>query len=72
MELYGEIFAGILEKDNLNSIFPDLKTKMDKRVAEICYDALKDIKIIIENDTLSDFDCVERMGSNGGNRHDFG
>ena len=40
--------------------------------------ALEKIKAVIENDSLSDFECVERiinifeeLGSNGGNRHDF-
>ena len=40
--------------------------------------ALEKIKTVIEDDSLSDFECVERIvrifeniGSNGGNRHDF-
>lgn len=40
--------------------------------------ALQKIKAVIEDDSLSDFECVERIvrlfeeiGSNGGNRHDF-
>jgi len=40
---------------------------------------LQKIKAVIENDSLSDFECVEEIvyifeefGSDGGNRHDFG
>ena len=39
---------------------------------------LEKIKTVIENDSLSDFECIERIvkifeqiGSNAGNRHDF-
>ena len=39
---------------------------------------LQKIKTVIEDDSLSDFECVERIvrifesiGSDGGNRHDF-
>ena len=47
-----------------------------------CYQALKQIKAIIEDDHLDDKECffriekiiclLEDVGSNGGNRHDFG
>ena len=47
-----------------------------------CYDALREIKRILEDDTLDDKECFykiekivcvfEALGSNGGNRHDFG
>ena len=42
------------------------------------FQALKRIKAIIENDSFSDFECVEEIvnvlddiGSSGGSRHDF-
>ncbi|MCL2696301.1 MAG: hypothetical protein FWE69_08255 [Clostridiales bacterium] len=66
MELYQEILEGMIKQEI------DL-------VNATSYKALKEIKTIIENDTLSDFECIEeivcvfeRLGSNGGNRHDFG
>lgn len=41
--------------------------------------ALEEIRAVISNDSLSDFDCIEEIvcifehiGSDGGNRHDFG
>ena len=41
--------------------------------------ALDKIKTVINNDSLSDFECIEHIirifeeiGSDGGNRHDFG
>ena len=47
-----------------------------------CYQTLKKIKAIIEDDSLDDSECFmriekiirifEEMGSDGGNRHDFG
>lgn len=43
------------------------------------FQTLQKIKTVIENDSLSDFECIERIvrifeeiGSGGGNRHDFG
>lgn len=43
------------------------------------FNALQKIKAIIENDSFSDFECIEEIvcvfeeiGSNGGSRHDFG
>ena len=48
----------------------------------VYYQALNEIKNIIEDDELEDPDCFEKiekivrlfesLGSNGGNRHDFG
>jgi len=42
------------------------------------YDALEEIKAIIQNDSLSDFACIEKIvcvlgtyGSSGGSRHDI-
>ena len=47
----------------------------------MCYNALKEIKRIIEDDTLEDSECfmkieeivkvLELYGSDGGSRHDF-
>ena len=47
-----------------------------------CYQTLKKIKAIIEDDSLDDPECFyrieqivcafEEIGSDGGNRHDFG
>lgn len=78
MELYKEILAKVFEKEEIHIIFPNLKLNAEGIVEKECYKALKKIKAIIENDSLSDFDCVEEIvcvfesiGSNGGGRHDF-
>ena len=36
------------------------------------FKALQKIKTIIEDESLSDFECIEAIGSDGDNRHDFG
>lgn len=60
-------------------MFPNLKMNIAEMVETECYKTLQKIKNIIEDDTISDFDCIEEIvrvfetiGSNGGNRHDFG
>ena len=73
MELYESILINALEKSargNINDILHDE-----------CYIALKKIKAIIEDDSLDDNQCFEKieqivllfeqMGSDGGGRHDF-
>lgn len=78
MELYKEILAKVLEKEETHIIFPNLLGTVSEIVRLQCYQTLQKIKSIIENDSLSDFDCVEeivclfeQIGSDGGNRHDF-
>ena len=59
---------------------------MDRTIAEVvegeCFRAIQKIKAIIDDDSLDDRECfykieeiicaLEGLGSNGGNRHDFG
>lgn len=82
MELFKEIIIKYLEKEKINVIFPNLKISVSEIVEMECYKALQKIKTIIENDSLSDVECFEKieeivcifesLGSDGGNRHDFG
>jgi len=79
MELYEEILAKIFEKEKITILSPKSKINMTEIVEMECCKALQKIKTIIENDSLSDFECVEEIvcvfeefGSSGGNRHDFG
>ena len=79
MELLKEILAKALQNEEINIIFPNLHINPDTIVEIACYRALQKIKTVIENDSLSDFECIEEIvriletiGSNGGNRHDFG
>lgn len=82
MELYKEILLNILKKEKINITFPDLNIN-SKGIIEIeCYKALQQIKNVIEDDNLSDKECFlkiekiicifESIGSDCGNRHDFG
>ena len=78
MELYKDVLVRILEKEVVSVIFPNINIDINELAALACYDALQKIKAIIENDDLSDFECVEMIvcvlediGSDGGFRHDF-
>ena len=79
MESLKEILEKVLEKEEINVIFPNLKMSVVEIVETECYQALQKIKAVIEDDILEDFECIEKivcifeeMDSNGGNRHDFG
>ncbi len=78
MELYKEILLNLLIH---NEIKTPLLNPLELLEHE-CYNALLKIKTIIEDDSLEDIECFmkiekiiclfEDLGSNGGNRHDFG
>lgn len=78
MELFKDILIRVIE-NNLSET--DLKY-MSHIVESESYKALKKIKAIIEDDNLDDEECFikieeivrvfESLGSDGGNRHDFG
>ena len=82
MELYKEILAQILSRQNTEIIFPDLHLDATQIVELECYKVLRKIKAVIEDDSLEDESCFkkieeivcifEEMGSSGGGRHDFG
>lgn len=79
MELLKEILTKVFEKEEIQVVFPNLKLDTGEMLEIESYKALQKIKAIIENDSLSDFECIEKIvcvleaiGSDGGNRHDFG
>lgn len=82
MDLYQEILASILEKENIEITFPNLQMSAKEIIEMECYLALQKIKAIIEDDDLEDDECFikieeivrlfEGLGSDRGNRHDFG
>lgn len=82
MELYAEILAHYLSQEKAQIIFPDLRFNTNEIVEQKCYQAICKIKEIIQDETLEDAECfsriesvictLEELGSNGGNRHDFG
>jgi len=78
MELYKEVLAKALSQEEMHVTFPHVRLDANKIVETRCYGALQRIQAIIQNDDLSDFDCVEAivrlfetLGSDGGTRHDF-
>ncbi len=81
MELYQQLLINILEKEEIHIIFPNLNIDAKEIVELQSYRALLKIKAIIDDDCLTDTECFarieeivsvfERMGSNGGFRHDF-
>ena len=81
MSLYQEILVAVLQHEQVHVTFPNLEIDAAKIVELKCYQALKNIKAIIEDDSLEDADCfmrieeivcqLEELGSNGGSRHDF-
>jgi len=80
MELYEEILLHLLKSN------PELCMQTSDSLVDLielnCYQTLKKIKAIIEDDSLDDPECfykieqivclLEKIGSDGGNRHDFG
>ena len=82
MNLYQEILADILSREEICIEFPNLTNHASELVEMKSYQTLKQIKEIIEDDELKDPDCsqkieeivcaLEQIGSGGGNRHDFG
>lgn len=82
MRLYAEILSKILSNQEVNIVFPQFSFDIKDILELECYRALHRIKAVLEDDSLDDEHCFmkieeiicifERMGSDGGNRHDFG
>ena len=76
MELYEEIILKEWKKS------ADLSKISTELLSDRCYEALCQIKMIVDDETLSDLECfwriekivciLENLGSTGGFRHDFG
>ena len=81
MELYRDLLVKLLENEEIRIEFPNLSISPSELVEMQCYNALKEIKAIIEDDRYSDKECfmkiekivclLEDLGSDGGLRHDF-
>ena len=79
VDLYKEILIGILQKEELNVEFKNAHFNIEKAFNEKCFELLNKIKAVIENDSLSDFECIEETvclfeeyGIGIESRHDFG
>ena len=75
-----ELYQAILKQQLGDS--PALSEDTILRIVELqCYQALRKIREILDDDTLEDKECFDRieeivclyeaMGSDGGSRHDF-
>lgn len=82
MELYRDMLCRILESEEYEIILPKWKMSVDEMMELKCYQALNEIKKILEDESLDDSDCFERiekiiavfekLGSGINERHDFG
>lgn len=77
MELIIALLKQAARDGNIN-INIDFSEKIEKIVSDICFQSLNNIHDILDDDTLSDFDCIEKIvrelekiDFNGGCRHDF-
>ncbi len=81
MEFYAEVLASFLSREHAHIIFPDLNINAKEIVELECYKALMQIKAVLEDDSLEDSTCFQRieeivcifeqLGSRCGARHDF-
>ena len=82
MELYRDMLCRILETEEFEILLPKWNMKVEEMMEMKCYQALQEIKRILENDELEDAECFEsiekiisafeRLGSGIHDRHDFG
>ena len=80
MELWQEIFFKLPKTETIEIRFPQLENAQ-QLIESTCYQALRKIKYILEDESLDDQDCFmkieeivrifEGIGSDCGNRHDF-
>ena len=81
MDLYKEILLCILESEECQVVFPNIKKDLSELVEMKCYEILKKIQAIIQDDSLDDEDCFMRIekiiclfeenGCSCSGRHDF-
>jgi len=78
VDLFKEILIKVLEKEEVHVTFPNLSFPIGELVEKQAHAALEKIKAIIQDDSLSEFMCIEEIvcvleayGSSGGSRHDF-
>ncbi len=79
MDLYKELLINILKEDEIEVRFKRFSFNIEKFTQNECYILLDKIRAVIQDDSLTDFDCVEKIvclfensGISAGNRHDFG
>ncbi len=82
MTLYYDMLCKILETEEFEIFLPKWNMKAEEILEIKSYQALNEIKKILENDSLDDFECFDRIekiisvfemiGSGITGRHDFG
>ncbi len=82
MELYEEMLYGMLVRGEIKLTFTEGEKCVSALLQSNCYRALQEIKAIVQDESLEDPECfmkieeiicvLEELGSDGGNRHDFG
>ena len=82
MELYRDMLCRILETEEFEILLPKWDMKVEGMMEMKCYQALQEIKRILEDDELDDEECFdriekiisvfERLGGGIHDRHDFG
>ena len=82
MELYQELLAHILSKQEIQVTFSNFTIDANELVEQTCYKLLRRIRDIVRDDSLSDPECFaqieaivsefEALGCGCGTRHDFG
>lgn len=82
MELYKELLVNLPRDEEVQVYFPNLKVDTEKMLNLSCYQALRTIKMILEDESLNDSECFQKieeivcmfeaLGSDCGGRHDFG
>ena len=79
MNLYKDMLVQLLSSHDVIVLFPDFKGNVNELIEMKCFQALRKIKAILEDESLEDADCfmkieevlcvLESLGSNGGTRH---
>lgn len=81
MDLYAELIIKLLKEEQIDIIFPELNLSLAEIIEMKCYNALNNIRNIVHDTALDDKECfikiekiffeLEKLGSNGGFRHNF-
>ena len=61
MQLYQEILAAALAKEEVQITFPNLKINLTEIVESESYQALQKIKAVITDDSLTDSECLKKL-----------
>lgn len=82
MDLFTDLFVQALRSGEIVASFAGLDSSAAQVINNKCYQALQEIRAILDDDSLDDPECfmrieeivcaLEEIGSSGGCRHDFG